>query len=239
MFDHRDTEIGDNQLLCEFPDDDSPADRESMFSFVEQAVRRCFSGARGSHAWDHTQRVYRLSLQIGSAEDADPDVVGVAALLHDIGRSHQDASRGRICHAVKGAALSRPIVERLPLRDDQKANIVHCIRTHRYRNNDTPETIEARVLFDADKLDAIGAVGIARAYLFAGEVGARLHAPEVDIADTRSYSENDTGYREYRIKLFKIKDRMMTAAGRQLAEVRHRYMEEFFNQFLKEIEGKG
>lgn len=239
MFDHRDNEFYKNRLSCEFPKGDEPVKRDSMLSFVAQAAGNCLRAAQGSHAWDHTQRVYRLSQQIGSAEGADLDVVGIAAYLHDIGRSYQDASKGRICHARQGAEMAGPIVARLPLSVRQKENIIHCIRTHRFRNHDIPETLEARVLFDADKLDAIGAVGIARAYLFAGEVGARLHAPDVDVAATRSYSENDTGYREYRVKLCKIKDRMMTAAGRQLAEVRHHFMEEYFNRFLTELAGKG
>ena len=71
------------------------------------------------------------------------------------------------------------------------------------------------MLFDADKLDAIGAVGVARAFLFAGEVGARLHNPEVRIEETQPYTADDTGYREYRVKLCRIRDRMLTATGRQ------------------------
>jgi uncharacterized protein len=101
-----------------------------------------------------------------------------------------------------------------------------------------PETGEARVLFDADKLDAIGAVGVARAFLFAGEVGARLHTPDVDPEQTRPYTENDTGYREYRVKLCKIKDRMLTSEGRRIAKERHAFMEQFFNRFIKEYEGE-
>jgi uncharacterized protein len=98
--------------------------------------------------------------------------------------------------------------------------------------------VEARVLFDADKLDAIGAVGVARAFLFAGEVGARLHNPDVDIEGTRSYSVDDTGYREYMLKLSKIKERMLTVTGREIASERHAFMENFFEQFVAEYEGK-
>ena len=99
-------------------------------------------------------------------------------------------------------------------------------------------TPEARVLFDADKLDAIGAVGVARAFLFAGEVGARLHNAEETIEETESYSVEDTGYREFKVKLSKIRDRMLTAEGRRLAEERHVTMVEFFKRFLEEYEGK-
>jgi len=209
-----------------------------MLDTVEQIAHKHFMGARGSHDWDHTLRVCRLCRRIGAAEGADMDVLLVAAYLHDIGRSYQDDTNGAVCHAEKGARLAAAIVEKLPLTADQKENILHCIRTHRFRGNCPPQTPEARVLFDADKLDAIGAVGVARAFLFAGEVGARLHSPEADIETTRPYSIDDTGYREFKVKLCKIKDRILTREGQKLAVDRHLIMEEFFNRFLEEHAGK-
>jgi len=210
-----------------------------MLDTVKQLARKHFQSARGSHKWDHILRVYRLCEHIGIAEGVDMDVLLAAAYLHDIGRSYQDESNGAVCHAEKGARMARPIVEKLALSDAQKENILHCIRSHRFRGRHEPKTPEAKVLFDADKLDAIGAIGVARAFLFAGEIGARLHAPELSVADTRPYSVNDTGYREYILKLRKIKDRVLTAEGRRLAERRHRFMVAFFNRFLDEYDGKG
>jgi uncharacterized protein len=166
------------------------------------------------------------------------DVLKPAAYLHDIGRKFQDAAKGAICHAEKGAQMAKPLIEALPLSHDQKRNIIHCIRSHRFRNDHKPATIEAKVLFDADKLDAIGAVGVARAFLFAGEVGARLHNPELDAEKTRPYSVDDTGYREFKVKLCKIKDRMLTLEGRKWARERHAFMHDFFNRFLAEHEGE-
>ena len=208
-----------------------------MLTTVEQTARRYFQGARGSHNWEHTLRVLRLCERIGTVEGVDMDVLQVAAYLHDIGRSYQDDSKGAVCHAEKGAHLAGPIVEQLALTKDQKENILHCIRSHRYRGNHEPCTAEARVLFDADKLDAIGAVGVARAFLFAGEVGARLHAGDTNVEKTEPYTIDDTGYREFKVKLCKIKDRILTREGQKLAVDRHRTMVEFFNRFLEEYEG--
>ena len=221
--------------------DNSPVSSlpEETLAHVKATARQIFDGASGSHDWDHTLRVYRLCGNIGKAERADMDVVRIAALLHDIGRSRQDASNGEVCHARQGARMARDIIRGLPLSEEQKNNIIHCIRAHRFREALQPETVEARVLYDADKLDAIGAVGVARAFLFAGEVGARLHNPDMKIEESKSYSEDDTGYREYRLKLCKIKDRMLTDEGKKLAEERHRFMEAFFKRFLTEYEGKG
>jgi uncharacterized protein len=208
-------------------------------AILQARVKDLFEAARGSHAWDHTLRVFRLCEKIGRAEKADMDVVRVAALLHDIGRSRQDDSSGRVCHARKGAEMAVEMIRDLPLTDARKQNILHCIRSHRFRGDHPPETKEAAVLFDADKIDAIGAVGVARAFLFAGEVGARLHNPDIRPQDGRPYSADDTGYREYRLKLCKIKGCMRTDTGRVLAGERHRFMEEFFTRFLNEYEGKG
>ena len=166
------------------------------------------------------------------------DVLLAAAYLHDIGRSYQDESNGAVCHAEKGAQMAGPIVEKLALSEAQKNNILHCIRSHRFRGSHEPETPEAKVLFDADKLDAIGAVGVARAFLFAGEVGARLHSTEVNIEEAEPYSVDDTGYREFKVKLSKIRQRILTAEGRKLAEDRHVIMVEFFKRFLEEYEGR-
>jgi uncharacterized protein len=209
-----------------------------MLDTVKEIAYKHFKGVRGSHNWDHTLRVCRLCEHLGSAEGVDLDVLLVAAYLHDIARSRQDDSNGAVCHAEEGARMAAPIVARLALTENQQENVLHCIRTHRFRGNLQPQTPEARVLFDADKLDAIGAVGVARAFLFAGEVGARLHNAESNLEDTRPYSIEDTGYREYKFKLCKIKDRMQTREGLKLANERHAFMEDFFKRFIDENEGK-
>ena len=204
---------------------------------IKILAERKFKAAKGSHDWEHTLRVFRLCRRIGNAEGADMEVLLIAACLHDIGRCYQDASNGRICHAEKGVELAEPLIQSLPLSEERKQNILHCVRSHRFRGHGAPRTIEARVLFDADKLDALGAVGVGRAFLFAGEVGARLHNSQVNIDDTQPYSKEDTGYREYRVKLSKIKDRILTDEGKRLAADRDAYMVSFFDRFLSEYEG--
>jgi len=201
-------------------------------------ARTYFAAARGSHAWDHTERVYRLCMHIGRVEKADLEVLAIAAYLHDVGRPLEDESKGTICHAEKGAEIAETLLVNYPLSIEKKRNIVHCIGSHRFRGNNPPETLEARTLFDADKLDSIGAIGIGRAFLFAGEVGAKLYNPETNLHNTRPYTEEDTGYREFKLKLSKIKDRMLTAEGKRLARERHAFMEEFFERLQQEWEGK-
>ncbi len=209
-----------------------------LIELIKDQARKLFLRSSGSHDWEHTRRVVALCEHIGRVERADLKVLCAAAYLHDIGRCHQDSSSGRQCHAREGARMAAEILDELPLARNEKENIVHCVRAHRFRENHVPETLEAQVLFDADKLDAIGAVGVARAYLFAGEVGARLHNPDIDVTAAPAYSENDTGYREYLVKLRHIHTRMLTAEGRRLAAERHAFMESFFERFISEIEGR-
>jgi len=210
----------------------------TLLADIRKRAKAHFAQAKGSHDWDHTLRVHRLCRCIGTAERVDLLVAEAAAYLHDIGRAHQDRTNGRLCHAEKGAAIAGRMLKDFPLNAVRKENIVHCIAAHRYRRGEAPRTREASVLFDADKLDAIGAVGVARAFLFAGELGARLHSPEVDVTREPAYSVHDTGYREYLVKLSKIKERVLTSTGRRLADERHRFMAAFFERFLEEYEGE-
>jgi uncharacterized protein len=205
---------------------------------IYRAAKQRFDNAPGSHDWEHTLRVLRLCRRIGPAEGADMLVLEAAALLHDIGRPIQDAADGSVCHAIEGAAMAGRIVAVLPLTAARKENIIHCVRAHRFRDGHIPESVEAKVLFDADKLDAIGAVGVARAYLFAGELGACLHNPHLAPEQAEPYSRNDTGHREFSVKLSKIIDRMLTAEGRRIAQDRHAFMVDFFKRFVEEFEGR-
>ena len=196
---------------------------------IRRIAKRHFDCAPGSHDWEHTLRVHRLCGHIGPKENADPIVLEAAAYLHDIGRPDQQRAKGALCHAESGARMTERIIAQLPIDTGRKDNIVHCVRSHRFRDDYKPRTIEAKCLFDADKLDAIGAIGIARAYQFAGELGACLHNPELRPEKCAPYSRNDTGYREFVIKLSKVKDRMMTIEGKRMAEIRHAFMVSFFD----------
>ncbi|KPK30199.1 MAG: phosphohydrolase [Nitrospira bacterium SG8_3] len=205
---------------------------------IKAFAEKCCSNSLGSHDWEHSLRVYNLCMHIGQAEGADMEVLKIAAYLHDVGRSHQDESKGTICHAEKGAEIATELLDKYPISTGRKVNILHCIRSHRFRGNREPATLEAKILFDADKLDSIGAIGIARAFQFAGEVGAKFHNPNVSLEETRPYSKEDTGYREFKLKLSRIKERMLTAEGHRMAEERHAFMEKYFERFFLEYQGE-
>jgi uncharacterized protein len=207
---------------------------DAAASFAKERMNRLHS----SHGWDHVERVVELAEKIASYEkDADRFIVRIAALLHDVARVDEVGSAGTECHAEKGSRIAYDFLITNGLDAERSELVRRCILAHRYRNDHAPDTIEAMVLYDADKLDSIGAVGIGRAFLFSGEVGARLHNPDIDVSLTEAYGKEDTAYREYIVKLRHIRDRMLTGEGRRLAEDRHRFMVDFFKRLQDEVRG--
>ncbi|MBU1152320.1 HD domain-containing protein [Patescibacteria group bacterium] len=205
---------------------------------MHKEIQKLLKDSRGSHDLDHTMRVHALCLHIGKIEKANMKILEAAALLHDIARPQEDKEKGRVCHAELGAKMAAKILQKNNYNPDEIDQISHCIATHRFRGKLKPESLEARILFDADKLDSIGAVGIGRTFLFAGEIGAKLHNKGIDIAKTKPYTKEDTAYREFMIKLRHISSRMLTREGKRLAKNRHKFMVDFFKRLDHEISGE-
>lgn len=215
---------------------DSAVNTELLKGLHETGKEFCLEEG-GSHGPDHSERVFQLAMAMGRKMDARLDIIAPAALLHDIGRNQESRTKGNICHAELGAEMADPILTELGYSTTDRAAVCHCIRSHRFRSGTSPATLEAEIIFDADKLDSIGAIGIGRAFLFAGQIGARLHNAEIDPDETDSYSTEDTAYREFQVKMAKVRNRMLTPIGRQLAQRRHEFMEIFFAELNREIYG--
>ena len=214
-------------------------DFKSDIEKIKNEARLHFKDAKPSHGWDHTERVLHTAIHIGKIEGADLNVLELAAILHDIGRHKQDESLGALCHAAEGGKMAKEILNKYEIESEVIENVTHCIENHRFRGESRPESLEAKILFDADKLDAIGAVGIGRAFLFSGEVGAKLdNDTSTDVSKTDAYGPEDTAFREFTVKLAKVKDRMLTEEGKRLAQNRHIFMEQFFERFHAEAKGE-
>jgi len=201
-------------------------------------VRKRLATLPGCHDWDHTLRVLHNARHIGRVEGAERSVVEFGALLHDIGRAAELGDAGKTCHAELGRQLVGEILPAVGVTNTAfSEHVAACVATHRYRrrNSSRPATIEAKVVYDADKLDSIGAVGIGRAFHFAGRIGARLHNSAAEALAATSYSREDSAYREFLVKLRDIPSRMLTAEGRRLAAERYRFMVAFFEQLEGEI----
>jgi uncharacterized protein len=195
------------------------------------------------HGFDHILRVYRMAERLALAEGADLEIVRAAALLHDAeGSATEGGDEGRVDHHQASAEFARKVLAAEGWPEERIAAVQHCIRGHRYRaNSDPPQTLEARVIFDADKLDVIGAIGIARTIAFDVVVGQPIYArPSERFLQTgeKEPGESHSSYHEYIFKLSKIKDRLYTPTGRALAEERHRFLAEFFERLAAEENGE-
>jgi uncharacterized protein len=201
---------------------------------VEEA-KKYYEGADAIHDFDHVLRVLALAERLAQAEGADPEIVRAAALLHDVARV-QEADRLTHDHAQAGAEIARRLLAGHPAEKIEA--VAHAIGAHRFRGGPAPQTIEAQVLHDADKLDAIGAIGVARAFAYGGHEGQRLWA-EVPpgYEETLDNRHEHTPVHEYVMKLAKIKGRLLTASARQLAEERHAFMVAFFERLDREVRG--
>jgi uncharacterized protein len=212
---------------------------EQFFEDLKEKIQPYFEGVNSCHDFSHTERVKNLALQIGEKEGADLEIIEIAALLHDIARKEQDESKGKICHASRGVEMARKLLEEQKYNPEKIEKIIHCIATHRFRDEkNSPKSKEAKILFDADKLDSIGAVGLLRAASFSGHIGAKIHNTLEEAKNGKDYSKEDTVFREFLIKLSKIKDKCMTETGRRIAESRHHFMEDFFDKVNKEFIGE-
>jgi len=206
------------------------------FAGLIERVRRHFENAPNCHDFDHTLRVLRnAELLAAELPEASLPVVRLAALLHDVARAEEIAGKGRMkCHAERGAELVPEFLADFGLPPAMVGHVAAAVRTHRYRDDAEPATLEAEIVYDADKLDSLGAVGIGRSFLFAGREGARLHNRAEEALAAPEYSREDTAYREYLVKLSKLPAAMRTKPGRRMAEKRAELMHDFFQQLNRE-----
>ncbi len=207
---------------------------------VEEKVRELLLSMPSCHDWDHTLRVRQNARKLAEAEHADLLLVDYATLLHDIGRLQELKDQGKTCHAELGADMAEQVLAGLGIAMPEFVEqVAACVRTHRYRGrtSEKPASLEAKVVFDADKLDSLGAVGLARAFHFAGRIGARVHNCEQEALNSKSYSREDSAYREFLVKLRHLPNAMLTKSGRTIAEKRYVLMQNFFQTLDRECNG--
>ncbi|ASJ06652.1 HD domain-containing protein [Thermococcus pacificus] len=180
-----------------------------------------FFEREGTHGFSHVERVFNLCMHIGREESADLEVLALAALLHDVARPLESAGKVED-HAAEGARIARHFLRSIGYPKEKVEAVAHAIEAHRFSRGPEPETLEAKILSDADKLDAIGAIGIARVFMYSGEHGR-------SIEDSLAHFEE---------KILKLKDLMYTQTAKRLAEERHRFTVEFIERIRREIEGE-
>jgi uncharacterized protein len=214
-----------------------------MAEFLTDAdARTLYAAGDAAHDFDHVLRVARLAVELAQAEGADVEVVRVAALLHDLPADDEDAEEtvqgeeARASHHHSAAERAVALLAAWPLSAEQIANVAHCIRSHRFRDrSEPPQSLEARCLYDADKLDSMGAIGVARAIAFAAHHGNRLWSEPVaaierGLAAGRALpvGEEYSPTHEFVFKLQRLHGTLHTARAREMGRTRHATMVAYF-----------
>ena len=207
---------------------------KEVYQLLENYMLSCMGDS--AHDKEHIYRVLYSAMEIAREErDVDYDILICACLLHDIGRKEQFENPS-LCHAQVGSEKAYRFLIEQGFEEGYAARVRHCILAHRYRNNNVPETIEAKILFDADKLDVTGAIGIARTLFYKGQVSEPLY--NVDDQGRVQDGTNDTSpsfFQEYKFKLENIYSHFYTVRGKEMAQARKCAAVDFYESLLQEV----
>lgn len=207
----------------------------TTYGIIENYMLSCMKDS--AHDKEHIYRVLYTALDIASTEEnVDNDVLICSCLLHDIGRQEQfdDPS---LCHAAVGAGKAFDFLTANGFSDDFARKVSACIRSHRYRADSQPESLEAKILFDADKIDVTGAIGIARTIFYGGQLSEPLYTvkPDGEVSDGTD-DERSSFFQEYKYKLESLYTKFYTARGTQIAAERQSAAVSFYESMLKEVQ---
>ncbi len=209
---------------------------------VEEA-KAWYQEADEVHSFEHVLRVKAMAERIGKAEGADLEIIEAAAYLHDSrGASPAEGGKERKEHHIASAEFAGEVLANKGWSQERIEAVQHCILAHRFRHSgERPETLEAQCLFDADKLDVLGAVGAARTIAYAVLAGQPVFSePSQQFLETgiKEPGEPHSSYHEYLFKLRKVKNQLFTRTGKAIAQERDAYLTEFYERLLAEYKGE-
>ena len=212
--------------------------KESIITQTIAFVKQQLNGDSTGHDWWHVQRVWKMAVKLAGQEGGDLFVIQLAALLHDIADwKFHNGDEG------KGETVTRQWLQSIGLSLDITQRVCQIISEVSFKGAgvETPmKTLEGKIVQDADRLDALGAIGIARAFAYGGYKGREMYNPEIEPLMHQSFDQyktnQSTTINHFHEKLFLLKDRMNTHTARKIAEERHLYMEVFLERFKNEWE---
>jgi len=204
-------------------------------------VRLKLQDEHSGHDWFHAERVWKLAKQLQEEEGGDREIIELSALLHDLG----DYKKYEF-NEIKGTFVLRGMMDVLGIEEDAKEQILQVIEEAQFVGDDTktPSTIEAKIVQDADYLDALGAIGIARTFATGGKIGRMLHDPNrkprirLNKKDYQTKKTAGTSINYFYEKVLKLPKMMNTKTGKELAKERVECVKDFLDKFFKEWEGK-
>lgn len=212
---------------------------------IEEEIKLLFFSDSSGHDIYHLKRTMNISLHIHEKEGGDKLIIAVASLLHDVHRIIQDET-GKYCSPEDSLPKVKEILEKVGLAEKEKVDkILNCVKVHEeYDFSDggkTSKDIESLVVQDADNLEAMGAIGIARVFAYGGAHNIPIWVPEVPLPKGNwndSSPKSVSQIHHFYEKLLRLKDDMNTKTGKELSKVRHKILEDFLENFFKEWEGK-
>ena len=190
-----------------------------------------------AHDSQHIYRVLYQALKISSAyNEVNTDVLIASCLLHDIGRKFQ-FQNPNVCHAAEGGKIAYSFLKELGWNENWCLHVKNCIATHRFRTNNQPKSIKAKILFDAEKLDVTGALGIARSLIYKGMVREPIYTVNENhlIQDGKKQDDPESFLKEYHFKLIKIYDQFYTKEAFDIAQKRKNVLCDFMDELMYEI----
>jgi uncharacterized protein len=203
-------------------------------------VKEKLANAEGGHDWFHIQRVYKNALLIANGETGDETVIKLGALLHDIADSKFHGGDEDL-----GPKVAREFLEKEAVSEEIIIHVIAIIKNISFKGGNTEKTfssVELDIVQDADRLDAIGAIGIARAFNYGGFKDRALHnpqiAPNLHMSKEEYKNSQTPTINHFYEKLLLLKDKMNTETGKEIAKERHHYMQGFLAQFYAEWEGE-
>ena len=188
----------------------------------------------GSHDESHLLRVWNNVCAIRNEEGGDPEILIAATLLHDC-VSVEKNSPFRSSASRLAAAKATELLTEMGWGEERVAAVAHAVEAHSFSAAITPETIEAKILQDADRLDALGMIGVARLFYVSGRMGGGLYDPQDPHATHRDYDDKRFAADHFHTKLFKLADGFQTATGARLAKARHASMKRFLDELMEEV----
>jgi len=192
----------------------------------------------GSHAFDHTQRVYNMAIKLAKSQNVNIDIIKASALLHDIARLKEDNNEVK-CHAETGAEMARTILKEMNFPADEIEKVCYAIKVHRQSKGINPETKEAKILQDADRLDALGAITIARMFSTGGKINRPIYKPNTPLGEINSRYNSASTIHGFHGKILKITpDSFHTEKAKKIAKKRYDFVVKFLKEFEAEWEGK-
>ena len=207
--------------------------QKEIYTKIEKYMLSCMND--GAHDSQHIYRVLYSALDLADEFVVDKDVLIAASLLHDIGRDMQ-FNNPECDHAIVGANMAYDFLIGIGWDEDKAVHVRACIETHRYRSDNPPESIEAKILFDADKLDVTGTMGIARTLMYNGIVSQPLYSVDENGNLPDDWIDEESSFfREYNWKLKKVYDKFFTSRAKTLAEGRRRASIDFYESMYNEV----